>query len=124
MPDVDYWQLLMRRALGVPDHVSEQKRVPAVAWALLQRGSAASVSEGDAIRVVNLIAEMGAAGDLDGYFVAFSQGDSDTEMIEDEAVKRAGIANVAFVRSSLRLVTTWATNHPYFQGEGAFGRGD
>jgi hypothetical protein len=113
MPDEDYWHALMRRALGVPDHVSEDNRVLAVAWALLQRGSSSRVTESEAVTVVNLIAAMGASGALDGYFVSFSHGDTDTALIVETAVDRAAICNPDFVRSSLGLVIKWAKEHPH-----------
>jgi hypothetical protein len=113
MPNEDYWHALMRRALGVPDHVSEDNRILAVAWALLQRGRSARVTECEAVTVVNVIAALGAAGALDGYFVSFSHGDTDTALIVEMAVDRAAICNPDFVRSSLALIVKWAKDHPH-----------
>jgi hypothetical protein len=113
MPNEDYWHALMRRALGVPDHVSEDNRIVAVAWALLQHGGSARVTESEAVTVVNVIAAMGAEGNLDEYFVSFSHGDADTARTVEMAVDRAAICNPDFVRSSLGLVVKWAKDHPY-----------
>ncbi len=120
MPDTTYWHALMRRALRVPDHVSEGNRVLAVAWALLQHGSAARVTESEAIRMVDTIAAMGAAGDLDGYFVSFSHGDTDTSLIVTKVEDAAQICNPDFVRNSLSLVVRWAKDHPYCDVGGHF----
>jgi hypothetical protein len=121
------WWTLLRRAFGIPDIVSPRHQEAAIKQALLERVpppegpthhgnmeiELVKARDADAAAVVQTVAQMGAAGDLDELFVAIKLYRPDGAAIAKRVTQAARIQTPGLVEEVLKVVGDHVRRQPW-----------